>query len=76
MTMYVAWLCVLCDCVTKKSQLPTWNLTINSTAPTFFYCGAPGSCVNWAMLGAINADANHSIETQIKLARVRQPQIT
>jgi len=50
-------------------NLPTWNLTINSTAPTFFYCGAPGSCVNWAMLGAINADANHSIETQIKLAR-------
>jgi plastocyanin len=59
---------------TNKIQLPTWNLTINSTAPTFFYCGAPGSCVNWAMLGAINADANHSIETQIKLARVRQLQ--
>lgn len=52
------------------SQLPTWNLTINTTTPTFFYCGAPGSCVNWGMLGAINADADHSIETQLKLARV------
>jgi plastocyanin len=60
--------------LTNKRQLPTWNLTINSTAPTFFYCGAPGSCVNWAMLGAINADADQSIETQIKLARVSQPQ--
>jgi len=53
----------------RNDNLPTWNLTINSTAPTFFYCGAPGSCVNWAMLGAINADANHSVETQINLAR-------
>jgi len=53
----------------RDDNLPTWNLTINSTAPTFFYCGAPGSCVSWAMLGAINADANHSIATQIKLAR-------
>lgn len=53
-----------------RQQLPTWNLTINTTAPTFFYCGAPGSCINWAMVGAINADAEHAIATQIELARV------
>ena len=28
------------------------------------------------MLGAINADAEHSIATQLKLARVRQQHIT
>jgi hypothetical protein len=53
-----------------RSQLPSWNLTINTTYPTFFYCGAPGSCINWAMVGAINADAEHSIVTQIQSARV------
>jgi len=53
----------------EQGNLPTWNLTINTTAPTFFYCGAPGSCVTWGMLGAINADAEHPIATQLKLAR-------
>jgi len=45
-------------------------VTINTTYPTFFYCGAPGSCINWAMVGAINADAEHSIANQIQSARV------
>jgi hypothetical protein len=45
-------------------------LTINTTYPTFFYCGAPGSCINWVMVGAINADAEHSVATQIQSARV------
>jgi plastocyanin len=53
----------------ESGNLPTWNLTINSTDPTFFYCGAPGSCVRWGMLGAINADAEHPIATQLELAR-------
>ncbi|KAM0703062.1 hypothetical protein Q7P35_005519 [Cladosporium inversicolor] len=52
-----------------QGTLPTWNLTINTTFPTFFYCGAPGSCINWAMVGAINADAEHSIVSQIQSAR-------
>jgi hypothetical protein len=59
-----------CRTTLTSSQLPTWNLTINTTYPTFFYCGAPGSCINWAMVGAINADAEHPIATQIQSARV------
>ncbi|KAH7027800.1 uncharacterized protein B0I36DRAFT_327954 [Microdochium trichocladiopsis] len=33
---------------------PTWELTVNDTSPTFFYCSAPGSCIDWAMIGVIN----------------------
>jgi hypothetical protein len=35
-------------------QPPTWNLTINDTSPIFFYCSAPGSCIDYQMVGAIN----------------------
>ena len=28
-------------------QRPTWNLTVNHTQPTFYYCGAEGSCTDW-----------------------------
>ncbi|KAH0405508.1 hypothetical protein KCU89_g46, partial [Aureobasidium melanogenum] len=33
---------------------PKWNLTINDTSPIFFYCSAPGSCIDYQMVGAIN----------------------
>nr|OQO23917.1 hypothetical protein B0A51_07307 [Rachicladosporium sp. CCFEE 5018] len=48
---------------------PTWNLTINDTSPVFFYCGAPGSCVGHAMLGAINPVAETPLLTQMALAK-------
>ena len=35
-------------------QPPTWNLTINDTEPIFLYCAAPGSCINYQMVGVIN----------------------
>lgn len=35
-------------------QPPAWNLTINDTNPIFFYCSAPGSCIQNAMVGVIN----------------------
>lgn len=50
-------------------QPPTWNLTINDTQPIFYYCGAKGSCIDWGMVGVINANASTSISTQIALAR-------
>jgi hypothetical protein len=37
-----------------ENQPPTWNLTINDTDPIFFYCSAPRSCVENAMVGVIN----------------------
>lgn len=26
---------------------PKFQLLINDTLPIFYYCGAPGSCINW-----------------------------
>ncbi|GAB7364715.1 hypothetical protein MBLNU230_g5515t1 [Neophaeotheca triangularis] len=48
---------------------PTWNLTVDSTEPIFYYCGAPGSCNDWGMIGSINANASQPISTQIRLAK-------
>lgn len=43
---------------------PTWNLTINDTEPVFFYCAAPGSCINNLMVGVINPNSSTSLDTQ------------
>ncbi|KXJ85147.1 hypothetical protein Micbo1qcDRAFT_181076 [Microdochium bolleyi] len=32
----------------------SWELTVNDTSPIFFYCSAPGSCIDSAMIGVIN----------------------
>ncbi|KAK5017046.1 hypothetical protein LTR16_003190 [Cryomyces antarcticus] len=33
---------------------PTYSLRVNDTNPVFFYCTAPGSCINYGMVGVIN----------------------
>lgn len=43
---------------------PTWNLTINHTDPVFFYCAAPGSCINYQMVGLINPNESVSLARQ------------
>lgn len=43
---------------------PIWNLTINDTEPVFFYCAAPGSCINYQMVGVINPNSSISLNTQ------------
>ena len=56
--------------LTDAEQMPTWNLTVNNnTDPIFFYCGAPGSCINKGMLGVINANADTNLTKQIELAK-------
>jgi len=52
-----------------EQQPPTWNLTINDTSPIFYYCGAPGSCIGWGMVGVINPNSSTSLDTQIELAK-------
>lgn len=42
---------------------------MNSTEPILYYCGAPGSCTDWGMVGAINANASTDVATQISLAK-------
>ncbi|KAH9823720.1 extracellular serine-rich protein [Teratosphaeria destructans] len=51
------------------SDHPVWNLTINDTSPVFYYCGAPGSCIGYGMVGVINPNSSTSIITQISLAK-------
>jgi hypothetical protein len=33
---------------------PSWSLKINDSDPILFYCSAPGSCINYHMVGIIN----------------------
>lgn len=46
-----------------------WNLTVNDTAPIFFYCGAPNSCIGELMVGAINPTDEQSLADQILSAK-------
>ncbi|KAK7534050.1 uncharacterized protein J3D65DRAFT_700665 [Phyllosticta citribraziliensis] len=33
---------------------PIFRVRVNDTLPIFFYCSAPGSCINYEMVGVIN----------------------
>jgi hypothetical protein len=47
---------------------PKFIIEINDTSPIFFYCSAPGSCIGYGMVGAINPNATTSLVTQRQLA--------
>lgn len=47
---------------------PKWSVRINDTDPIFFYCGAPGSCIGYGMIGVINPNASTSLDRQRELA--------
>ncbi|RVX75231.1 hypothetical protein B0A52_00583 [Exophiala mesophila] len=46
----------------------TFRLLINDSDPIFYYCGAPGSCIDWQMVGVINPNASVSLEVQKQFA--------
>ncbi|KAH4354200.1 hypothetical protein HBH97_254560 [Parastagonospora nodorum] len=48
---------------------PNYSIRINDTSPVFFYCSAPGSCISYGMVGAINPNASTPIAKQQQLAR-------
>ncbi|KAL4805560.1 hypothetical protein BDV18DRAFT_161211 [Aspergillus unguis] len=48
--------------------LPTWNWTVESTEPTFFYCTATDSCIGNGMVGVINPNKTQTWESQYKAA--------
>lgn len=52
-----------------KEHPTTWNLTVNNTDTTYYYCGAPGSCVNYGMLGVINPTSEDNLTAQIEMAK-------
>ncbi|KAF1834022.1 hypothetical protein BDW02DRAFT_579891 [Decorospora gaudefroyi] len=53
---------------TVLSDPPTYSVLVNDTEPIFFYCSAPGSCLTYGMVGAVNPNATMSVEEQQALA--------
>ncbi|KAI2777895.1 hypothetical protein F4815DRAFT_479663 [Daldinia loculata] len=49
---------------TLQTPIPTWDLKVNSTDPVFFYCSAPGSCIDWKMVGVINPNKTFTLDIQ------------
>ncbi|KAH7046670.1 hypothetical protein B0J12DRAFT_135285 [Macrophomina phaseolina] len=43
---------------------PSYEVRINDTDPIFFYCSAPGSCINHEMVGVINPNKTTSLQVQ------------
>src|ERR1700733_7460203 len=48
---------------------PTFTIRVNDTKPIFYYCSAPGSCINYGMVGAINPNGTESVLEQTQLAK-------
>jgi plastocyanin len=53
---------------TVVDPLPQYTIQINDTAPIFYYCSAPGSCINQHMLGVINPNSTETFEDQLSSA--------
>lgn len=47
---------------------PSYSVVVNDTFPIFFYCGAPGSCIDYQMVGVINPNSSTSLAHQKQLA--------
>ncbi|KAH0841356.1 extracellular serine-rich protein [Fonsecaea pedrosoi] len=54
------------------SEPPEWSIVVNDTNPIFYYCGAPGSCIDHQMVGVINPNATTSLQHQKDLASQSQ----
>ncbi|KAL8404249.1 hypothetical protein RB594_009200 [Gaeumannomyces avenae] len=59
-----------------SNDLPTFSIKINDTQPIFFYCSAPGSCVDHHMIGAINPNSTQTLEKQEEAVRKASQQLT
>ncbi|KAL2165223.1 hypothetical protein VTH06DRAFT_519 [Thermothelomyces fergusii] len=47
---------------------PSYSVRVNDTEPIFFYCAAPGSCVDYHMIGVINPNATQTLAMQLEYA--------
>ena len=48
-------------------QPPIFRVTVNDTDPIFFYCSAPGACIQ-GMIGVINPNSTFNYTTQLAFA--------
>ncbi|KAJ4344327.1 hypothetical protein N0V95_006159, partial [Ascochyta clinopodiicola] len=55
--------------VNTTAEITHYNITINDTAPIFFYCAAPNSCIGELMVGAINPNSTQTLAAQIQAAK-------
>ncbi|TVY15185.1 hypothetical protein LARI1_G006437 [Lachnellula arida] len=50
-------------------QPPFFQVQINDTAPIFFYCSAPGACIDDGMVGVINPNDTQTLDIQKAYAK-------
>jgi len=50
------------------AQAPHYDIKVNDTETIFFYCGAPGSCNQYGMVGVINPTKEKTLEIQKEFA--------
>ncbi|KAH7153789.1 hypothetical protein DER46DRAFT_663480 [Fusarium sp. MPI-SDFR-AT-0072] len=50
------------------NDAPRFRVRVNNTEPIFYYCGAPGSCVRYHMMGVVNPLKNETLEDWLKKA--------
>ncbi|KAJ4421390.1 hypothetical protein N0V82_003771 [Gnomoniopsis sp. IMI 355080] len=55
---------------------PTFQVLVNDTQPIFFYCAAPGSCLDHQMVGVINPNATFTYDIQLAYAENATYQMT
>ncbi|KAM0435993.1 hypothetical protein ACHAPT_002885 [Fusarium lateritium] len=48
---------------------PRFRVRVNNTDPIFFYCGAPGSCVKYHMMGVVNPSRNETLDKWLDKAK-------
>jgi hypothetical protein len=46
---------------TVLASPPTYSILVNDTNPIFFYYSAPGSCLDYGMIGAINPNTTTNV---------------
>ncbi|KAM5345332.1 hypothetical protein ACJ41O_011194 [Fusarium nematophilum] len=55
---------------------PRFRVRVNNTDPIFFYCGAPGSCVKYHMMGVVNPSDNQTLDDWLDKAKDVDFQLT
>lgn len=61
--------------IIDNRQGPTFEVRVNDTAPIWYYCAAPGSCIDNWMIGVINPNDTQTLEVQIAYTKNATTQV-
>ncbi|ROW11326.1 hypothetical protein VMCG_00887 [Cytospora schulzeri] len=64
------------DVATITNNGPTFSVRVNDTQPIFFYCAAPGSCIDNYMIGVINPNETETFDIQLDYTKNTTIQLT